>query len=543
MLDERRKDVVPFIKERQDAVDLCLERVLPDKTLAVFKAVRRYVWRADPRENHPARKRIVAQIRQRVIGGHVGLNRTNTNRHIKRLEEMGFLKRLKSTTDEGGELLYELGYRYMDGEAEREHYWGDDKIDELSKLAKSLDLKSQDDRADLSQKFFKVPSKYPNRGVKKPRPDQEKEGGVPIEAQGVCRKEHRGCADKSTGGVPLSAHINREPEKRIEKENLNSFATAASRPQLQPAPALASLSSAVRVSDPHLASASLSRRPDGFSDLTDLSDQTLANVHKSQNGLKWSAEPEQVAEGLSTPPAPRQAELSLLMLVPPLREESTTETTKASDALEKLEALERETGMTLEELKALAEVAKRAGQGSKVQRAKNDAKQEKVRKRAQAMENLNGQGAVNHAPPGSVGRLEKVWRGVMAEHFPESTVGSWWTVHGSTKNPVKRPGKEAGLCSQLAQKYGEAVVKRYFEYVTRNWETARNRSKTSPPVPTIGWLFVMAESLIAEMQAHNGADDDLAATNRALDEWFRLHPNEPAPTELTARLPRAATRK
>jgi len=188
--------------------------------------------------------------------------------------------------------------------------------------------------------------------------------------------------------------------------------------------------------------------------------------------------------------------------------------------------------MTLDELRRLAEIAKSGGLKAREQHVKNEVKLETRRKKAKLADNLKGPGALRFVPPGSVKRLERIWMNLFSEHHPDVIIGRWFIRDGERL----KGGKEVGLTSKLIQKYGEPLVAVYFRYVVENWVALHDRFPKSPLLPTIGWIFVMSETLVPEAQRPAEANG-VPEAFKELEAWLSAHPGEQPPEELLARVP------
>jgi hypothetical protein len=180
-------------------------------------------------------------------------------------------------------------------------------------------------------------------------------------------------------------------------------------------------------------------------------------------------------------------------------------------------------------------VMKGAAHKSQAQRARNEAKRAERTRKSQLAENLKGPGPLRHVSKGSVFALQSVWQELFLAYHPGLIIAPWF-VKEDGKN---KAGKEASLTAKLVQRYPASVVEAYFRYVFREWSRVRERFPKSPIVPTVGWLFVMAETLVPEAQ--QPAPAPTTTTNPAVEElkrWFHEHPGEVSPpAELMARIP------
>jgi len=182
---------------------------------------------------------------------------------------------------------------------------------------------------------------------------------------------------------------------------------------------------------------------------------------------------------------------------------------------------------------ALELLVKGAQARGKAQRERNDAKAEARQKKARFEKNLKGPGPQRHVPRGSVRQLEVVWEELMAAYHPGLVTARWFVM----EDGKPKGGKEVGLTVKLIQKYSASLVELYFRHVFGNWGSIRERFPKSPVVPTVGWLFVMVETLMAEAQQPKVEVEQHPAVVELM-QWFKDHPDQTSPpAELMARVP------
>jgi hypothetical protein len=175
-----------------------------------------------------------------------------------------------------------------------------------------------------------------------------------------------------------------------------------------------------------------------------------------------------------------------------------------------------------------AEALKGAVDLHKSTAAVQEAKRNKLASDKQRTKNLAGSAIEKHTPKGSVKRMERVWLEAFDEHYPDFSPARWWIPSGDSK----RPGKEAGLVSQLIRMYSVEDVEKYLKWAVASWGTIQTRFKDVPPVPTIGFLMGFRETLLPEAVMGN-VRETVEAELRA---WYAQHPNEDVPTELSVRV-------
>jgi len=181
-----------------------------------------------------------------------------------------------------------------------------------------------------------------------------------------------------------------------------------------------------------------------------------------------------------------------------------------------------------------AALAMKTGQArATAQHEKNEVKANERQRKAQLARNLKGEGPTRHAPKGSVNRLMVVWEDLMRAYFPAVVTAPWFVM----EDGKRKYGKDAGLSGKLAQRYPEKIVEGYFRFAFGNWILLRPRFPKCPIVPTVGWLFIMADTLVPESQMPEPESEKHPAVEELM-QWFKDHPDETSPpAELMARVP------
>jgi hypothetical protein len=159
---------------------------------------------------------------------------------------------------------------------------------------------------------------------------------------------------------------------------------------------------------------------------------------------------------------------------------------------------------------------------------RSDAAAEEVERRRVSrtrLKNLEGS-SQTAAKKAEVVRLSQLWQRLMSEHFPDIRVAPWWL----SSDGKSKPTKEAGQANTLIKLYSAEIMHKTVQYVFDNWAQVQTKWKNGPPIPTIGYLQVMAPTLTAEAQ---GAVSGLVqlerayqAARKAFDTWVSDNPHE-----------------
>jgi hypothetical protein len=177
---------------------------------------------------------------------------------------------------------------------------------------------------------------------------------------------------------------------------------------------------------------------------------------------------------------------------------------------------------TQERQAAVAAAIKGAVTKTKTQQSVNEAKRKRNGADKQREKNLSGAGLEKHIPKGSIAKLELVWRKAFEAQYPEFLPARWWTAYGSEGK--SRPGKEAGLVSQLVQMYSLDQVQKYLVWAVKDWPKIVARF----PTKNIGFR----EALLPEALKLN----DRESLETQLRTWYQEHSGESPPAELLAKL-------
>ena len=189
-------------------------------------------------------------------------------------------------------------------------------------------------------------------------------------------------------------------------------------------------------------------------------------------------------------------------------------------------------------LAAMAEAQHGAVAKAKADRAANEQKRKAKANDRQRQKNLSGSSIERHIPKGSVKKMELVWLKAFDEHYPDFTPAKWWTLSGAEGK--RRPGKEAGLVSQLVQMYSVSDIEKSLRWAVASWGVIQTKFKNVPAVPSIGFLYSFRESLVPEALLGN----ERATVEAELKAWFDANPNSAKgpPIELLERMKAAKAR-
>jgi hypothetical protein len=164
---------------------------------------------------------------------------------------------------------------------------------------------------------------------------------------------------------------------------------------------------------------------------------------------------------------------------------------------------------SLEELKA--RVGRDAAKRAETQLAKE-------KKRAQAAENLNGNGKSGLTPTQkqALKQVESVWSAEMGKRFPDLAIAAW-------------DAKNRGQARNLVTKYDGRSAIAAVKYVVRGWEEFNEKYfKGTGTLPTIGMILKLHETIVpVAVQWEKHAD-----TMEEWEKFYAEHPYDDPPADL-----------
>lgn len=195
-----------YLKVATDAVDLGAMAAVGTVTFCVYLAIRRFVWRKEHRNSDfkPKPSQVIAHVNQSALGAAVGVNRQNVSLHIKKLEKLGWLKRLNTDGDKT-ERVYELGFKSKRKNGDdAEIFFADQRLASCRKtFGDSLKKMQMEARAEHTERVLFGPSL------------------VSPARQGLSRQKDKACLAPETSLVSPARHQNRESRNR-ESSNRES---------------------------------------------------------------------------------------------------------------------------------------------------------------------------------------------------------------------------------------------------------------------------------------------------------------------------------
>lgn len=479
-----------FLRKSYDVIDAGLVAVLPAKTMDVYEVIWRFAVRGTQPEGYESKPHvIVATVRQRVIASLVGCGRQWVNECVGVLEAMGWLKRGRKQK-QGEQQVYELGTRAFDKKVLKETLWAETRLQKLTAEMRRHGPKKRD-FPDTTVRHGIVWNFLVSGGVSKNKlkaPPKREADLSPSDDTPVAHNDTP-CRPVTTPPVVMDDTYLSPPDDTVNRESLN-------RESLK------------RESSNNGAEASGL----GGVSASDFGDEDLA-------GADASTPTESQSSAIS-----EDDYRALLM--------NAAEGDDAADDEGEGNPPEDDVNEFEKRRLAMAEATNGARALFETTKAKNEAKRQRNGADKQREKNLSGATLEKHIPKGSIAKLELVWRKAFEAQYPEFLPARWWTEYGSEGK--RRPGKEAGLVSQLVQMYSLDKIEKYLVWAVKDWSkiVARLPNKKLPAVPAINILFAFRESMLPEALKLNDRDD----LEAQLHAWYAKHPGESPPADLLAKL-------
>jgi hypothetical protein len=523
-----------FLRWSLDLVDTGITAALPTYTLDVFKVIWRFTMRGAARDEGAKNHVLYADVSQNLIAALVGCSRQWVNTCVGVLEAMRWLKRLGSPKP-GGQQRYALGtLTPVPKKPPVENYWALARSKALMKAVDALEAKETksywEDRPEkvremlVAQGVSLPPLRRPaqRKAKKDARIEAEREASEGVDPVNTGdrvvatgdrggRLRRQGWSPEATGGVACDDTLNREPLNRepSNREPSNISASAHASP-----PASGSASGDVSAEQPppaDLAGSAHDQSDDPDHDKGSAENLDPAEAKAAYREWLFSdADADEVVDGAGEP------------------------VVGDDENDQSPEGEETDVNDFEKSRKAMADAVAAKLAQRKETKAAVEAKRTKLGKHKQLAKNLSGPNLEKHIPKGSVKRMERVWLKAFDEHYPDFSPAKWWLQDGEHDDgsPKFKPGKESGLVSQLVQMYSPNDIEKYLKWAVANWGSIQTRFKNVPAVPAINFLYGFRESLVPEALMGNAAEQ----VEAELRAWYREHPNEEVPAELSARV-------